>query len=137
MEKETKNPKIAVVMIVKNEEEMLHRCLDSVKEADYIYILDTGSEDNTIEVAKKHTKNVYDDYKWNDNFAEARNYILNKVKKDLKDELIYCISIDADEFLHDFSKLREAVDKASKGGNKSIDCKLIAENVVYSFSSRL
>lgn len=120
-------PEIAVIMIVKNEEAMLGRCLESVKDADYLYISDTGSEDKTVEIAKKYTTRVFDDYKWADSFCAARNHILDKAREELKGKNIYCISIDADEYLHDFSKLREAVDEAHKIGALSIDCKLYSE----------
>jgi len=95
---------ISVVMIVKNEEVMLARCLESVKGADEIIIVDTGSSDKTVEIAKQFTDKVYTDYKWNDNFAEARNFAKSKATGD------YLLSIDADEFCHDFSKVREAIE---------------------------
>lgn len=117
------SPKIVVCMIVKNEETLLSRCLDSVKGADNLYIVDTGSDDNTIEIAKKYTDNIYTDYKWNDSFAEARNHVLSKVKE----ENAYILSIDADEYCHDFSKVREAVERASKMNALAADIKLISE----------
>lgn len=116
-------PKIVVVMIVKNESECLAKCLDSVRDADNIYIVDTGSEDNTVEIAKKYTDNVYEDYKWNDSFCEARNHALSKVKE----ENTYVLSIDADEYCHDFSKVREAVIEADKIKALAVDVKLYSE----------
>ena len=48
-------------MIVKNEEKVLSRCLDSVKDAvDEIIIVDTGSEDNTKNIASQYTDKIYD-----------------------------------------------------------------------------
>jgi len=85
--------RLSIVMIVKNEESCLARCLDSVKGADEIIICDTGSTDKTIEIAKKYTNKVYTDYKWNDNFAEARNHAKSKATGD------WILSIDADEVL--------------------------------------
>ena len=119
-------PKLVGVLIVKNEEQMLSRCLDSIKGLDNLYIVDTGSTDNTIEVAKKYTENVYDDYKWNDNFAEARNHAKDKVKE----ENAWILSIDADEFLHEggVEKIREAVDKAEAVDSLAIDLFLHAES---------
>lgn len=46
---------ISVSLIVKNESSCLAKCLESVKDADEIIICDTGSQDNTIEIAKKYT----------------------------------------------------------------------------------
>ena len=108
---------IAVAMIVKNEEAMLARCLESVKGADAIYISDTGSIDNTLEIARRYTNNVYTDYIWADDFAEAQNYIKSKVKED------WILSIDADEFCHDFSEVRKAIEL----GTDFIRCKMFAE----------
>ena len=95
---------IAVAMIVKNEEALLARCLESVKDADAIYIADTGSVDGTIEIARRYTDNVYLDYVWNDDFSGAQNFIKNKVKED------WVLSIDADEYCHDFSEVRKAIE---------------------------
>ena len=84
--------KLSVVMIVKNEEAMLGKCLESVKEADEIVITDTGSKDKTKEVALKYTNKFYEnEYTWNDNFAEARNYAKNKATGD------WIFVLDADE----------------------------------------
>ena len=52
---------ISACMIVKNEEEVLARCLDCVKQfADEIIIVDTGSTDRTKEIAQNYTSHVYD-----------------------------------------------------------------------------
>ena len=64
---------LSLCMIVKNEEERLGRCLDSVRDAvDEIVILDTGSDDGTKDVARRYTDRVFD-YVWKDDFADARN----------------------------------------------------------------
>ena len=80
-------------MIVKNEELVLARCLDSLKEiADEFIIVDTGSTDKTKEIAKNYTDQIYD-YKWEDDFSKARNFSFSKATK----EYIYCA--DADEII--------------------------------------
>lgn len=83
---------LGVVMIVKNEAEVIRACLESVKDADKIYIADTGSEDDTVKICKEYTKHVYH-FEWCDDFAAARNFILNKCNTDV------VLSIDADEVL--------------------------------------
>lgn len=109
---------IAAVLIVKNEEVLLRRCLESVKDADAIYIADTGSTDRTIEIAREYTNNVYLDYVWDDDFSGAQNFIKSKVKED------WILSIDADEvLLCDFSEVRKAVEL----GKDYIRCNMIAE----------
>lgn len=97
---------ISVVLIVKNEEALLARCLNSVKDADEIIICDTGSTDKTIEIAKQYTDKIYTDFVWCDSFEKARNHAKSKATKD------WILSIDADEVCHDFSKVREAIEIA-------------------------
>lgn len=111
-------------MIVKNEMEHLERALESAKEADEIIICDTGSTDNgeTVRIARKYTSKVYEDYKWNDSFCEARNHAKSKATGD------WIFSLDADEFIHDFGKVREAVEEAQEKGIRAIDIVQIAEN---------
>lgn len=99
---------ISVVMIVKNEEALLGRCLESVKEADEIIICDTGSTDGTIEVAKKYTDKIYTDFTWCDDYSAARNHAKSKATGD------WILSIDADEVLNTpFAEVRRIVELAT------------------------
>lgn len=80
-------------MIVKNEEKVLERCLDSICDLmDEIIIVDTGSRDRTKEIAGRYTDKVYD-FKWTGNFSDARNFSFSLAGCDY----IYCA--DADEVL--------------------------------------
>ncbi|OXS62677.1 glycosyl transferase [Cohnella sp. CIP 111063] len=64
---------ISLCMIVKNEEAVLERCLESVRDAvDEIVIVDTGSTDRTVEIARRWTDAVYH-FDWIEDFAAARN----------------------------------------------------------------
>ena len=64
---------LGLCMIVKNEEKVLARCLESVKGVfDHIAIADTGSTDKTKEIARKYA-DVFAEYRWQDDFAAARN----------------------------------------------------------------
>lgn len=84
---------ISVCMIVKNEEKLLRRCLDSLAGLyDELVIVDTGSIDNTKEIAWEYTRDVYD-FKWVNDFAAARNFAFSKCTKE------YIYSADADEVL--------------------------------------
>lgn len=84
---------VSLCMIVKNEEAVLARCLDSLKGLmDEIIIVDTGSTDRTKEIAQHYTERIYD-YTWQQDFSQARNYSLSLATCDY----IYCA--DADEVL--------------------------------------
>ena len=84
---------ISLCMIVKNEEKLLKRCLDSYRPVcDEIVIVDTGSTDRTKEIAAGYTDLIYD-YPWNNDFAAARNFAFSKANCD------YIFSADADEVL--------------------------------------
>ena len=85
--------KISLCMIVKNEEQVLSRCLDSIKDfVDEIVIVDTGSTDSTKQIAKKYTEKVYD-FEWIDDFSKARNFSFSKATGD------YIMWLDADDVI--------------------------------------
>lgn len=84
---------VSVCMIVKNEETVLARCLDSLKDlVEEIIIVDTGSTDKTKEIAAKYTDKIFD-FVWVDDFSAARNFAFSKCTKE------YIYSADADEVL--------------------------------------
>lgn len=91
---------ISCCMIVKNEEKVLARCLDSLTGlVDEIVIVDTGSTDATKETAFRYTDKVYD-FTWTEDFSEARNFAFSKATKD------YIYSADADEVLDEENRQR-------------------------------
>lgn len=80
-------------MIVKDEEDVLARCLKSVSPAvDEIIIVDTGSTDSTKKIASAFTDNVYD-FKWRDDFSAARNFAFSKATCQ------YLMWLDADDVI--------------------------------------
>lgn len=121
--------KIGAVLIVKNEEAMLPQCLESVKNFDEIVIVDTGSTDSTIQIARKYTNLIFCNYVWNDNFAEARNYAKSKSRAD------WILSIDADESLYDQNSVREAVAIAEEQKARAVNVKCISssDNQVFDY----
>lgn len=98
-------------MIVKNEEELLARCLDCVKDiVDEINIVDTGSSDSTKEIAAKYTDRIFD-YEWTNNFAAARNESFKYATKD------YILYLDADDVVTEENqkkliRLKETLDSS-------------------------
>ncbi|AIQ55152.1 glycosyltransferase [Paenibacillus sp. FSL R7-0331] len=91
---------ISLCVICKNEEHNITRCLEGVREAvDEMIVVDTGSTDNTVAMARELGAKVYY-YEWDNNFANARNYALKQAKND------WIIFLDADEyFLPEHAKL--------------------------------
>jgi len=84
---------ISLCMIVKNESENLDRCLQSVyKYMNEIIIVDTGSTDNTIDIAKRYNAKV-STFNWVEDFSKARNYSLSLATSD------WILVLDADECL--------------------------------------
>lgn len=74
------NSKISLCMIVKDENVNLERCLKSAADyVDEIIIVDTGSDEDTIQIAKKYGAEIIK-YKWNKNFSDARNKSLSCAK---------------------------------------------------------
>jgi len=87
-------------MIVKNEEDILARCLDSVADImDEIIIVDTGSTDGTKKVAARYTDKIYD-FEWISDFAAARNFAFAKAGCE------YIYSADADEVMDEVNRQR-------------------------------
>ncbi len=84
---------ISLCMIVKNEQDTLERCLQSVRDVvDEIIIVDTGSTDRTRVVAAKWTPHVFE-FAWIDDFAAARNFSFARAAMD------YIMWLDADDLL--------------------------------------
>lgn len=93
-------PFFSLCMIVKNEESVIARCLESVHDVfDEIIICDTGSTDNTKEIAGWFTDKVFD-FKWCDDFSRARNFAFSKSSGD------YNMWLDADDVLTEENRLK-------------------------------
>lgn len=95
--------KLSIAMIIKNEEKTLERCLKSLiplknKIEHEIIIVDTGSTDNSLLIAKKYTDKVFQ-HQWNDNFSSMRNLSISYCKGD------WILIIDADEVLENPDEL--------------------------------
>src|SRR5690554_5076017 len=90
---------LSIGLMVKNESEHLEKCLTSlvpVLEAldSELIIVDTGSTDNTVEIAKKFTDKVYF-HEWNNDFSEMRNIVVSYAKGE------WFFFVDGDEILND------------------------------------
>ena len=88
-----RKPRLSVCMIVKNEERFLGQCLASVKDiADELIVIDTGSTDRTIEIAREYGAQV-GHFEWCNDFAAARNASIAPATGD------WILFLDADEEL--------------------------------------
>lgn len=106
-------------MIVKNESKYLYDCLLSVKDiVDEIVLVDTGSEDDTIEIARSYGAKIYS-FDWVNDFSAARNFALSKSTGK------WILYLDADERLkpESLKELRKIVEGNQKAG---IWCKVIS-----------
>lgn len=86
---------ISVAIITRNEAETVSRALDSVTGiADKIILVDSGSDDSTLPLAKQHPARpkIYEK-EWNDDFSELRNYAISLCS------FPYCVMLDADEYI--------------------------------------
>lgn len=105
-------PLISLCMIVKNEEEVLRRCLDSISGIiENIIIVDTGSTDCTKEIAGEYTKEVYN-FEWTNDFSKARNFAASKAKGK------WILSLDADEYV-DRKNLIETIERIKNGSDNT------------------
>jgi tetratricopeptide (TPR) repeat protein len=85
--------RLSLCMIVRDEEEMLGRCLEAVQSAvDEMVIVDTGSQDATIEIARSFGARVIE-REWTGSFGEARNVAFDAATGD------WMLVLDADEVL--------------------------------------
>ncbi len=119
---------ISLCMIVKNEIDVLERCVVSVKDlmaelVDEVVVVDTGSTDGTRELAVKLGCEVYD-FEWCKDFAKARNFATSKAKND------WIIVLDADEFVVDVD-INEV-----KNNLKSYDEKTIVKVAIVNYGDK-
>ena len=123
--------RIDACLIIKNEpycQELIENQL--TKFCDNIYIIDTGSTDNTYNILKEiESRNsnihIFNDYIWKDNFGEARNYSFSKSKN--ADYIFWC---DGDDYLPN-----ELINRLIQFHNENIDkltCEMYKIPYLYS-----
>lgn len=93
-EKQDRVAKLSLLMLCKDEADYIARALDSIKDVvDEIIVVDTGSQDNTVAIARDFGATVIT-HPWDNHFSEARNAGLGHVTGD------YVLWMDADEFIY-------------------------------------
>jgi glycosyltransferase involved in cell wall biosynthesis len=98
---------VSFVLIVKDEQRTLGRCLDSIAGAvDEIVVVDTGSRDATKEVARRYTDRIFD-FEWCDDFAAARQFAFERATGD------WVAWVDADDVVSKAASIRPTVAEAA------------------------
>ena len=84
--------RISACVVMRDAEQDIAKCLESVQDSvDEMIIVDTGSQDRSVEIAKQFTDQVYF-YEWKDDFSAAKNFALDKASGD------WIVFLDADEY---------------------------------------
>lgn len=98
---------VSATLIVRNEETTLPCCLASIRDVvDQIVVVDTGSQDNTRDVARRYGAEVHE-YAWRQDFAGARQFAFDQARSD------WVFWLDADDELHDADGLRATIAAAA------------------------
>ena len=96
-------PTVSVALIVKNEARVLARCLDRLRGAvDELVVVDTGSDDDTVAIARRYTDRVFV-FPWTDDFAAARQFAFDRATGD------WVAWVDADDVVLHADRIRPLV----------------------------
>jgi glycosyltransferase involved in cell wall biosynthesis/ADP-heptose:LPS heptosyltransferase/predicted O-methyltransferase YrrM/Tfp pilus assembly protein PilF len=126
-------PRLSVCLIVKNEEQFLPQCLKSIRGlAAEVIVVDTGSTDRTVEIAREFGAGIYS-LAWSDDFSAARNAALEHATGD------WILILDADEELPEsqHAKLRKDMEGASVVGVRLPLANAGGEDEGFSYVPRL
>src|SRR3989344_9002739 len=103
--------KLSTTIITLNEEKDLPRCLESVRDiSDQIVVVDCGSTDNTVKIAKSFGAEVYTGVF--DNYADQKNFAIKKADGE------WILSLDADEEIS--PALAKEIDLVTRNGQSEI-----------------
>ena len=103
-------PSISAVLIVKNEQESLASCLDTLLWVDEIIVVDAGSTDRTIEIAEKYTDKIFSKSDW-------QGYGIQRQRAQSYATGDWVVMIDADE--HVTPELKESIQNIIKKNDQS------------------
>lgn len=100
--------KLSVIVLTKNEEKNIAPCLDTVRWADEVIVIDDNSEDGTVDIARQYTRNVVV-HPLNNDFSAQRNFGNDRANGD------WILQMDADERVGEMlrRKIEDVLDKGS------------------------
>ena len=117
---------ISVIVLIKNEESRIKACLESVKWADELIIMDNGSTDNSLDIAKKYTDKIYTvDL---EDFAAWRNQAMEMITSD------WALFVDADERV--LEPLKKEIEEVMDSNNFSAYA-ISRKNIIFGQEVRL
>lgn len=112
-------PFISACVIVKNNERDILAWLKSVRRhSDELIVVDTGSEDKTIDIVRTAGAFVYN-FSWQNDFAAAKNFAVNKAKGE------WIIFLDADEYFTDNIDVKKIILELNKQDADAVLCRMI------------
>ncbi|MEB3287500.1 MAG: glycosyltransferase family 2 protein [Vampirovibrionales bacterium] len=112
---------ITAVVLTRDDAKVIERCLDSVKWVDEILVLDAGSTDNTLELARRYTQKIF--FHPSDDASTRRNFAFQLAKSD------WVLSLDAKEWVEEM--LRHEIDGVLLNANADVDGYSIARRVMF------
>jgi glycosyltransferase involved in cell wall biosynthesis len=119
MRDDQSQPTLSVAIVVLNEEERLRACLESVVWADEIVVVDAGSSDKTMAIAREFTDRAM--FRAWDGYGAQKNFALGQCRGD------WLLSIDADERVPD--TLREEIQATIRSERREVGYYLPRRNV--------
>lgn len=106
-------PSVSAIILTRDSQRTIKACIQAIKPAvDHVIVVDTGSTDDTVQIAKSHGAYVYH-FEWRDDFSAARNFADSLATSD------WVVHVDSDEILReeDAPKIRRICAQYKKSSN--------------------
>ena len=88
------SPLVSIIIMTKNEEARIEACLNGVRDFDDVWVVDSCSDDKTIEIAADMGAQIFD-FKWNEQYPKKKQWCLENVP--VKHDFVFLV--DADEIV--------------------------------------